>query len=737
MYVMSELTIIERWGHISYRARRVILWVTLCLVGFGAVWGSGVFGQLQDAGGFNAPSSQSQHESQLATSAFGRDAGDVVVLYASARHSVHAPSYRNAVENTLTSLPKRDVLSVATYWSTGSSTYVSDDQHQTFVVIELAGANDDARQVSYNDIKGDLAAPGLRDDVGGLVATNATISSQTSAGIKTAESLSMPILLLLLLLIFGSLVAASLPLAIGVVGILGSFTMLRVLTLFTGVSIFSVNITTILGLGLGIDYGLFMVSRFREELRQNSSVETAVARTMATAGRTVLFSGVTVAVALSSLVLFPESFLRSMGYGGVLTVLVDVLAALIVMPALLSVLGGKVNALRIRPGVNRAAKPVDRGAWYRLAKAAMRKPMALALVIIIVLLALGSPFLHVAWGGTDATVLPSSSSPRIVAEALARDFPGNPTSPIESVVQFTTPISGSPTDQRGLNEYVARLRDVSGVTGATVTGVRGDLARVDLEYLASPNSVNAEGIVSRVRDVTPPTGASRYVGGVTAELSDTLSSLGSTLPWMALVVILATFVLLFLAFGSVVLPLKAIALNVLSLSVMFGVLVYVFQDGHGSGLLNFSANGTINPSTPILMFAIMFGLSMDYEVFLLSRIRESYLATGDNDTAIATGLQKTGGVITGAALMLAVVIGAFSLSNITVTKMLGVGMVVALLVDASIVRLLLVPSTMKLLGAKNWWAPGPLRRWHARYGFVEENEASEATSFAERDLVAV
>ncbi len=351
MYVMSELTIIERWGHISYRARRVILWVTLCLVGFGAVWGSGVFGQLQDAGGFNAPSSQSQHESQLATSAFGRDAGDVVVLYASARHSVHAPSYRNAVENTLTSLPKRDVLSVATYWSTGSSTYVSDDQHQTFVVIELAGANDDARQVSYNDIKGDLAAPGLRDDVGGLVATNATISSQTSAGIKTAESLSMPILLLLLLLIFGSLVAASLPLAIGVVGILGSFTMLRVLTLFTGVSIFSVNITTILGLGLGIDYGLFMVSRFREELRQNSSVETAVARTMATAGRTVLFSGVTVAVALSSLVLFPESFLRSMGYGGVLTVLVDVLAALIVMPALLSVLGGKVNALRIRPGV--------------------------------------------------------------------------------------------------------------------------------------------------------------------------------------------------------------------------------------------------------------------------------------------------------------------------------------------------------------------------------------------------
>jgi RND superfamily putative drug exporter len=735
---MNELTTIERWGHISYRARRLILWVALCLVGFGAVWGSGVFGQLQDAGGFNAPSSQSQHESQLATSTFGRDAGDVVVLYSSATQSVRAPAYRGAVEHTLASLPQRDVLSVATYWSTNSSKFISTDGHETFAVIELTGANDDARQGSYDAVKGDLAAAGLRDEVGGLVATNATISSQTSQGIKTAETLSMPILLLLLLLIFGSLVAASLPLAIGVIGILGSFTMLRALTLFTGVSIFSVNITTILGLGLGIDYGLFMVNRFREELRRNSSVEDAVARTMATSGRTVLFSGITVAVALSSLILFPESFLRSMGYGGVLTVLIDVLAALTVMPALLSVLGGRVNSLRIRRSVNGAPKPVEGGAWYRLAKAVMRKPMAVALAIVIALLALGSPFLHVAWGGTDATVLPSSASPRIVAEALAHDFPGNPTSPIEAVVQFKTPVSGSTSNEAELTGYVAHLREVRGVTGASVTGMRGDTVRIDVSYLSSPDSTNAMGIVARVRDVASPADASRYVGGVTAELTDTLSSLSSTLPWMALIVLLATFVLLFLAFGSVVLPLKAIALNILSLSVMFGVLVYIFQDGHGSGLLNFTANGTINPATPILMFAIMFGLSMDYEVFLLSRIRESYLETGDNETAIATGLQKTGGVITGAALMLAVVIGAFSLSNITVTKMMGVGMVVALVVDATIVRLLLVPSTMKMLGDRNWWAPAPLRRWHARHGFEEGPEASGATTRQEeRELVTV
>jgi RND superfamily putative drug exporter len=409
-----------------------------------------------------------------------------------------------------------------------------------------------------------------------------------------------------------------------------------------------------------------------------------------------------------------------------LTVLIDVLAALTVMPALLSVLGTRVNSLRIRPAVARAPRPTEDGAWYRLAQRVMRKPVAVALVIVIALLALGSPFLHVVWGGTDATVLPSSAAPRVVAEALARDFPGNPTSPIESVVQFTHPIASSSSNELKLQTYVDELRAVKGVSGAVVTGVRGDIARIDLNYLASPDSSQAQGVVARIRDVPAPQDANRYVGGVTAELTDTLASLGATLPWMALVVLLATFILLFLAFGSVVLPLKAIVLNILSLSVMFGVLVFIFQEGHGSGLLNFTANGSINPATPILMFAIMFGLSMDYEVFLLSRIRENYLATGDNETAIATGLQKTGGVITGAALMLAVVIGAFSLSNVTFTKMMGVGMVVALLVDASVVRLLLVPSSMKILGGRNWWAPASLRRLHARIGVQEGTEPRDS-----------
>jgi RND superfamily putative drug exporter len=403
-----------------------------------------------------------------------------------------------------------------------------------------------------------------------------------------------------------------------------------------------------------------------------------------------------------------------MGYGGVLTVALDVAAALTTMPALLSVLGPRVNSLRIRKSIVRPETPVESGRFYRLAKRVMRAPILVSVSIVVVLLALGSPFLKVVWGGTDATVLPTNAVPRVVAAALARDFPGNTTSPIEVLVTYRTPITGTPAQRSALASYVARVAHVSGVEGASVTAMTGRAARIDVDYGVTPNSAAAETIVDRVREVSAPPGAQRFVGGDTADLVDTLQNLGSILPWMAVVVIVATFVLLFLAFGSLVLPLKAIVMNFLSLSVMFGVLVWVFQEGHLSGLLSFSANGTLDPSTPILMFAVVFGLSMDYEVFLLSRVREHYLATGDNDEAIATGLQRTGGVITGAALMLGVVVAAFSLSQVTFTKLMGVGTAAALVVDVTIVRLALVPATMKLLGRANWWAPRSLARLRTR-----------------------
>jgi trehalose monomycolate/heme transporter len=718
----------ESWGRVVYRRRRLILVLALACVAFAAVWGTGVFGRLQSAGGFTAPGSQSDREASLASRAFGRDAGDVVVLYTSPRADVRSAATGAAITRTLHSLPHSRVESFTTYWSTRSPQFISASGRQTYAVIELTGGSDAARIKSFEAIRNDLAVPGLTERAGGQIPTEQAINKQVTGDISRAETLSMPLLLLLLLVIFGSLAAASLPLAIGGIAILGSFTALRLLTLGTSVSIYSINITTILGLGLAIDYGLFMVGRFREELGRQPSVEAAVARTMATAGRTVAVSGITVATALASLMLFPEVFLRSMGYGGVATVLVDMLAAVTVLPALLAVLGPRVNALRIRPlrrararatqGPASPATAESSGAWYRLASSVMRRPVAFVAVIVIVLLALGSPFLRISWGGTDARVLPAASAPREVTAALNANFPGNPSAPIE--VLLRGPAAASPA---GLAAYTSRLEHVRGVTGAQVTGVRGDIARIDLRYGPQPLSSAARQIVTGVRAVAPPAGTRAYVGGQTAQLVDELASLSATVPWMALTMAAATFVLLFLAFGSVVLPVKAIVANLLSLTATFGVVVWVFQFGHLSGLLGFTATGTIDPSMPILMLAIIFGLSMDYEVFLLSRIRERYDQTGDNTAAVASGLQRTGGVITSAALLLVIVVGAFSASGITFIKLLGVGMIVALIVDATIVRVLLVPATMRLLGRANWWAPRPLRSLYARYGIKEGDEA--------------
>jgi RND superfamily putative drug exporter len=712
----------ESWGRVVYARRRLILVVAAIVVVAAAVWGTRVFGALQSAGGFSAPGSQSQQESDLAARAFGRDTADVVVLYSSPRLTVHDAAFRASVTRTLATLPAAEVRSAATYWSTRSPQFASADGHATYAVLELAGGTDSARTASFHAIGGRLSAPGLSTQVGGQVPTFSAINKQVTSDIGRAEGISMPVLLILLLVIFGSLAAASLPLAIGGIGILGSFAALRLLTLVTDVSIYSVNITTILGLGLAIDYGLFMVSRFREELHRQDTTADAVAATVATAGRTVAVSGVTVAVALASLMLFPEMFLRSMGYGGVATVLVDMLAALTVLPALLAVLGPRVNALRVRRHVQRPIRDEQSGAWYRIARSVMRRPVAYVVVILLVLLALASPFRSIIWGGTDARALPAGAPARVVAEALNRDFPANPSSPIEVVTRLAGPAS-APAQQAALATYVRSLEHVPGVSSAALTGVRGDIARVDLRYAADPYSATARDIVTAARAVPPPAGGHAYVGGVTAQLVDELSSLGHTLPWMALVMCLATFVLLFLAFGSVVLPLKAIVMNVLSLSATFGVIVWIFQEGHLSGLLRFTPTGTIDPSMPILMLAIIFGLSMDYEVFLLSRVRERYDVTGDNAAAVASGLQRTGGLITSLAFLLVIVVGAFSASGITFIKLMGVGMIVALVVDATIVRILLVPATMRLLGRANWWAPGPLRRVYRKYGIREEEAA--------------
>ena len=707
----------EAWGRILYRRRRLTLVLALAFAVFAGLWGTGVFSKLNSGNSFTPPGSQSQQEQDLANQTFGRNDADVVVLYHSATRTVADPAYQQAVTSALAQLPRQDVANTITYWQTKSPNLVSTDRRSTYAVVHLTGKDDAARQKAYKAIKNDFTPAVLGHNaitarVGGSVTTEVAITSEVTSNIAKAEGFSMPVLLILLMIIFGSLAAASLPVAIGGLAILGSFTVLRLLTLTTTVSIYSVNITTILGLGLGIDYGLFIVTRFREELHRQPTVEQAVARTVATAGRTVAVSGITVAVALTSLMLFPEVFLRSMGYGGVATVAVDMIAALTVLPALLAVLGPKVNALRIRRTVLKPPKPETSGTWYRVAQSVMRRPLIYVAVIVIGLLALGAPFLKISWGGTDARSLPATASVRVVQQSLNSEFPVNSTAPIE--------VLATHANTQEIGPYLQRIDAIPGVTKAQVTAQAGGTTRIDVGYTPDTISSRARHIVSQIRDLSPPPGATILVGGTTAQLVDELQSLGATLPPMALLVAVSTFVLLFLAFGSVVLPLKAIVMNILSLSATFGVIVWVFQWGHLSGPLKFTPTGSIDPTMPILMLAIIFGLSMDYEVFLLSRVREVYDRTGDNTLSIATGVQRTGGVITSLAFLLIVVVGAFSASGITFIKLMGVGMIVALIIDASVVRMLLVPATMRLLGRANWWAPGPLRRLYGHYGIKEE-----------------
>ncbi|HST64829.1 MAG TPA: MMPL family transporter, partial [Mycobacteriales bacterium] len=655
--------------------------------------------------------SQSQQASNLANSAFGRDSGDVVVLYSSPDQAVRSAGFRSAVTGTLAALPAADVTRTVDWFTTRAPGLVSADRHSTYAVLTLAG-DEQQRTDALARIEGRLAAPGLDTGVGGATAVGRDINEQVSADIARAETLSMPILLVLLVLVFGSVVAAGLPLVVGAIAILGAFTMLRVLSLVTEVSVFSVNVVTILGMGLAIDYGLFVVSRYREELGRGLDPRAALVATMATAGRTVAVSGLTVAVSLSGLLIFPQVFLRSMGAGGIAAVLVAVVAALTVLPALLAVLGTRVDALPVRR--RRARLVTDTGAWARLARSVMRRPVLYAVGVVALLLVLGTPFLHVAFGGIDARALPAGTPSRQVTETVNRDFPPNATDPVEAVV--TLPAGAGAA---ALDDWVGTVRAVPGVTAATVVE-RGDrTARVDLGFAGDPMGAESRALVDRVRVLPAPPGGTVLVGGTSAQLTDLLASLGRLLPLVGLIVAGATVLLLFLAFGSVVLPVKALLMNALSLTASFGAIVWIFQDGHLSGLLAFTSTGTLEATQPILVLAIVFGLSMDYEVFLMSRIRERWLATGDNTEAVAAGLQRTGGIITTAALLLVVVIGAFSLSGITFIKLIGVAMAIAVVVDATVVRALLVPASMRLLGRWNWWAPAPLRRLQERFGLHE------------------
>ena len=727
------------WGRILSRLRWFVLVATVGFAAFAGVWGTGVFDSLDDSGSLDDPSSESQRIGARVTEEFGRQHVDLIIMYSSDELTVDDPAFQDAVADATERIRShRAVENVTSYYETEAPDFVSTDEHATFLPIRFVpqAGDDETEEVA------DLArANGLVTQVGGQEAVDLDIDTMIGEDIARAEMIAMPILLVLLVLIFGSVVAASMPLLIGVLTILGAFTVVRAITLVADVSVFSINIITLLGLGLAVDYALFIVSRFREELDRGRTVNDAIARTMATAGRTVAVSGIIVSLALSGLLIFPQLLLRSMGYGGAAAVLVAMVTSLTVLPALLAVLGHRVDALRLPWSHRRrvrtatgtvaaaATKAADRGVWAGVARSVMRRPVLYAVGVTALLLALAIPFTKVEFGGIDERVLPPGTESRVVSERLVNDFAGDGIDPIRVLV------SGVSADEA--QRYAERIGTVEGVRDTTVTAQDDNATLYTVSYDGAENSVQARGIVEGIRALERPAGAEVLVGGATAGVVDQLNGVKDRLPWAALLVAGVTFVLLALAFGSLVLPLKAIVMNLISIGAAFGVVVWIFQDGHLTGPLNFTSTGYVEASQPILMLAILFGLSMDYEVFLLSRVRERWDQLGDNTAAVAGGVQRTGGIITAAALLLCVVTGAFATSGITFIKMIGVGMLVALIIDATLVRLLLVPATMRLLGRANWWGPRFLGSLRDRSGLREsdDDDDDEPTPDASPELV--
>jgi uncharacterized membrane protein YdfJ with MMPL/SSD domain len=723
---------VESWGRfLALRARTVLVAGVLGVIA-AAAFGVGVFPALSN-GGFDDPGSESAKELAAQQDNFDSHEQDVVAMYSSDDMVATDPAFEKSVKDVVSGLPADAIDRVVTYYDSDNPALVSADGHTGMVVVTLTGEGQDAKADSFDEVKDLFEADGLTTHLAGQWAVFGDVNETVTEDIARAESISMPIVFLLSLLIFGSVVAAFMPTLVGAFAVFGAFAVVRLISMFTDVSIFAINVITLIGMGLAIDYALFVVSRFREELAKQPGTEqghvrSAIITTMATAGRTVLFSGLTVAASLASLLIFPQNFLRSMGLGGVAAVLVAMVAALTVLPALLVVLGKRIDAgkmpwLRKRESLETGAH----GGWARVAHSVMRRPVAYLVVILVALLALGAPFLSAKWGSVDERVLPEDASSRVASEFQAANFGGETSS--ASIV-----VEGG--DQAEIASYSQTLGQVDGVRSVqtvdqTTSGT--PVTMLEVTWSGNGQTEQSQEIVKELRAVDVPGDGTALVGGTSAQTVDLVDSIGAHLPWMGLMVVGVMLVLLFLAFGSVVLPIKAVVMNIVSLAASFGIVTWIFQEGHLSGVLGFTSTGYLDATQPILMLGILFGLSMDYEVFLLSRIREEWDRTGDNTAAVATGLQRSGRIITSAAVLLAVVIGGFATSGIVFLKMIGIGMLVAVIIDATVVRALLVPATMRLLGNANWWAPAPMKRWWERHGLSE----SERPPADEKELVTI
>ncbi|MFD9514926.1 MMPL family transporter [Streptomyces mirabilis] len=723
----------ERIAELAIRRARLVLIVAVVATALMGALGSGAFTKLL-GGGFDDPASQSTRARNLIDKKFGGET-NLVLLVRAGDGRVDTPSAEQHGKALVASLKKEKTLAnVVSYWDTRSAQLLSKDGREAMVLAHVKGdpTQQQKNATSLLDDYDGTYNKALTVRAGGVAAVGNDMSTQVVEDLELAELIAIPLTLILLLFVFGSVVAALLPLAIAVIAILGSFAELSLLADVTSVSNTATNLTTALGLGLGIDYGLLMISRFREQLATGASVEDAVRRTVHTAGRTVAFSASTVAAALAALLVFPQYFLRSFGFAGVGVVAIAAVSALFVMPPLLVVLGHRVNKGQM-PWAKTANATTRVSIWARLARTVMRRPALTALPVLAVLLVAASPLLGITFGTPDERVLPKDAESRQVSATLQKNFNGNDNAALQIVIGQNV---GQNVGKAPLDKYADQLSQLKGVVRVeTSTGTyahgqesaagpgsanlsRPDGQRISVVSSLTPKSDAAQSLVGDVRALTPPPGTHPLVGGIDAELVDAKHSISGQIPLAIGLVVLTTFVLLFLFTGSIVQPLRALALNAITLVATLGIMTWIFQDGHLSSLLGFTAQ-PMEMSMTVLMFCIVFGLSMDYEVFVTSRIKELHDQGEDTESAVTNGLGHTGRIVTAAACLLAVSFFAFGTAKLSFMQMFGLGSGLAILIDAVAIRGVLVPAAMRLLGGSAWYAPGFLRRFHSRFGLSE------------------
>lgn len=698
----------EKLGHFAVRRKKfaVIAFVISILVS--GVVGSQIFNRL-DSGGYSIESSDSYRVYTYITETL-KESDPAIVVMVDAAASVDDPSVTARALALEQKMGAQDGISkTVSYWSAGGAPSLkSSDGEAAYILIYVEGdafspESQGLGKVFQENFDGQV--DGFTLYASGFAVIGNAITEKISKDLKLSESISIPLTFILLAFVFGALAASAMPLIVGVFAILGAFFILYLLTLFTDVSVYALNLTTGMGLGLGIDYALLMVNRFREELHRGKSVEESVVIMMTTAGKTVFYSGLTVLVTLMSLIFFPLPFLKSFGYAGVSVVSLAVVGALCGLPPILALIGRKIDKGVIRKS---AITPKEDGRWAQTARFVMRRPAAITILSLIFLGVLASPLASVKFSQTDSRTLPASNPAAYATAVQAERFPGQSGNPIEII------IPGGVNKSDEVATYVTAISKVEGIVLVNPARPYADDLRITAIHSMLPRSPEAQKLIHDLRDIKSPAGT--LVGGAAADFTDSQDGIASTLPLALGWIAISVLILLFLFTGSVILPIKAILLNVLSLAATMGVLTWVFVDGNLMWLVgDFTTTGSLDTSIVILIAVVVFGLSMDYEVFLLSRIREEHDAGKSNEDAVAIGLQRSARIITAAAVLLAVVFASFILSGVTSIKSMGFGVALAVMLDATIVRGLLVPALMRLFGERNWWAPKSLQRFTIKH----------------------